>query len=126
MSKAETKYYTLPLKKALNMMTDAERGVRMFASSLKTLTEKYDIEGWSSSPIPDYMEAYLSAKLIMDYLKKRIEEPDEAVVAYLKQNNLEGLLFTREELVMLHTIVSNFDNTKEYLSKTYGYSTMLN
>lgn len=125
-SNSKPQYYTLPLKKAFNMMTDAERSMRMFAETVKTMVEKYQIEGWDDSPLPDYMDAYLNAKVLRDYLQKSIQEPNEMVTAYLKKNNIDGLLFSRDELTMLHTLATNFEETKEYISKKYGFSTMLN
>ena len=126
MSNPNSKYYSLPLKRALNMMTDAERSMKLFAESVKTYIQKYSIEEWSSSPTPDYMDAYLNAKVLRDYLQKRIEEPDENVAAYLKTNKVDGIIMTKEELTMLYTLSTNFDETKEYISRTYGFSTMLN
>ena len=119
-------FYTLPLKKAVNMMTDADRSMNMFAENVKTMVEKYNIEAWNDSPIPDYMDAYLNAKVLRDYLQKNIEEPNEVVVQYLKKNNIDGLLFSRDELLMLNNLANNFEETKEYISKKYGFSTMLN
>jgi hypothetical protein len=123
---SKPQFYTLPLKKAVNMMTDADRSMNMFAENVKTMVEKYDIMSWGDSPIPDYMDAYLNAKVLRDYLQKSIENPDEMVKAYLKKNNIDGLLFSREELTMLHTLSTNFEENKEYISKKYGFTTMLN
>jgi hypothetical protein len=126
MSDKEPQYYTLPLKSAVNIMTDAERGMKMLSSVLQELIKKHDIDSWTLSPIPDYMDGYLNAKTISDFLKKKIEEPDEAVREYLKQNNINGLLFTADELSVLYTLVSNYEQTKLSLKKQYGFSTLLN
>lgn len=107
-------------------MTDADRNMKIFAESVKTMVEKEDIDKWDSGPVPDYMDAYLSSKAVKDYLQERIENPDPAIVKYLKENNLEGLLFSRSELVLLHSLVQNLEDTKEYLNKKYGFSTILN
>ena len=109
------------------MMTDAERSMKMFAETVKTFVDKYAIEDWGSSPIPDYMDAYLNAKVLRDFIQKRIEEPDEFVVEFLKKNqNIDGLLMTKDELTMLYRLSTNFDETKEYINKIYGFSTLLN
>lgn len=107
-------------------MTDADRNMKIFAESVKTMVEKEDIDKWDSGPVPDYMDAYLSSKAVKDYLQERIENPDPAIVKYLKENNLEGLLFSRSELVLLQSLVQNLEDTKEYLNKKYGFSTILN
>lgn len=125
-SDKKPQYYSLPLKRALNMMTDADRSMKMFAENVKTLVEKTGIDNWSDSPIPDYMDSYLNAKVLRDYLQKKIEEPDELVAEYLKKNNIDGLLMTRDDLSMLYTLYNNFEQSKAYVSKLYGFSTLLN
>jgi hypothetical protein len=120
------KYYSLPLKSAVNIMTDAERGMKMLSSALSELIKKNEVETWDSTPIPDYMDGYLNAKVIVDFVKKKIESPDEAVKEYLKENNINGLLFTVDELTILYTLVSNYEQNKVSLKKQYGFSTLLN
>lgn len=119
-------YYSLPLKSAINIISDAERGMKLLSSILQELIKKNDIGSWSSTPIPDYMEGYLNAKAISDFVKNKMESPDEAVKEYLKQNNINGLLFTVDELTLLYSLVSNYDQTKQMLKKQYGFSTLLN
>lgn len=126
MSSPNIKYYSLPLKRALNMITDAERSMKLFAENIKTQVEKLQIEEWGSSSAPDYMDAYLNAKVLRDYIQKRIEEPDENVAAYLKNNKVDGLIMTKDELTLLYTLSTNFDESKEYINRIYGFSTMLN
>lgn len=128
MSKPKTKseYYSIPLKRALNMATDAERSMKLFGETVKTYVEKYELDDWSSSPIPDYMDAYLNAKVLRDFIQNKIEKPDEYVTEYLKKNKVDGLIVTHDELLMLYTLSNNFDDSKAYISKIYGFSTMLN
>lgn len=127
MSNNKPQYYSLPLKRAMNMMTDADRSMRMFAETVKTFVDKHAVDDWSTSPIPDYMDAYLNAKVLRDFIQKRIEEPDEFVVEYLKKNqNVDGLLMTKDELTMLYRLSTNFDEAKDYINKIYGFSTLLN
>lgn len=122
----KTQLYSLPLKRAMNMMTDADRCMKMFAESVKTFVEKYAIEDWGNSPIADYMDAYLNAKVLRDYIQKSMEDPDELVTDYLKKNKIDGILVTREQLTMMYTLFSNFEHSKEHINKTYGFSTLLN
>lgn len=128
MSKTNNKaqLYTLPLKRAMNMMTDAERSMKMYAESIKTFAGKYAIEDWHSSPISDYMDAYLNAKVLRDFIQRSIEDPDEAIKDYLKKNTIDGLLVTRDQLTMLYTLSTNFEQSKDHMNKTYGFSTLLN
>ena len=107
-------------------MSDAERGMKLLAASLRELTSTNDIDSWDKTPISDYMEGYLNARSIVVYLKKKIENPDEAIREYLKQNNINGLLFTLDEITLLYTLVSNYEKDKEALKKQYGFSTLLN
>jgi hypothetical protein len=123
---AKVQYYTITLEKALNLLIDSDRCARMFATSVKTMSDKYDIENWDSSPIADYMDAYLNSKVLKDFLKKKIETPDEEVMKFAMKNKIKGVLLSKFELNMLQTLVSNFEETKEFLNKTYGFSTMLN
>jgi hypothetical protein len=124
--KSKPQYYSLPLKRALNMMTDAERGMKLFAENVKTLVEKHSIEEWNESAIPDYMDAYLNAKVLRDYLQRLIENPDENIAAYLKSNKVDGILMSRDDLSMLWRLSTNFEETKEHINKLYGFSTLLN
>lgn len=126
MSNKTPQYYTLPLKSAVNIMTDAERGMKMLSGALKEMITKLDPDSWDASPVPDYMDGYLNAKTISDFLKKKIESPDEAIKEYLKQNNINGILFTVDELTLLYTLVSTYEQTKQLLKKQYGFSTLLN
>lgn len=126
MSNKQAQYYTVKLDKALNLLIDSDRCLRMFATSVKTMVEKYDTENWDSSPVADYMDGYLNAKVLRDFLHKRIKEPDEKIVEFAKKNNIDGLLLTKGELSMLQSLVYNFEETKEYLNKNYGFSTLVN
>ena len=125
-SSSKAQYYSLPLKRAVNMLTDADRSMRMFAETVKTFIEKYSVDDWGKSPIPDYMDAYLNSKVLKDFLQKKIEEPDEAVAEYLKGNNIDGLIMSKDDLTMLYRLSTNFDETKDYINRIYGFSTVLN
>ena len=35
--------------------------------------EKYSVDDWGKSPIPDYMDAYLNSKVLKDFIQKKIE-----------------------------------------------------
>jgi len=125
--KTKTQYYTITLEKALNMLIDSDRCSRLFAESVKSLLEKYvDIKDWGDSPLPDYMDAYLNAKVLKDFIQKKIEMPDEKIVEFATKNNIKGVLLTANELQLLQSLVNNHEEGKEYLTKTYGFSTMLN
>lgn len=126
MASKPAQYYTVRLEKALNLLVDSDRCARMFSTTVKTMVEKYDTESWDSSPIADYMDGYLNAKVLRDFLDKRLKEPDPFLVEYAKKNKVDGMLITKKELDMLQTLVINFEETKEYLNKNYGFSTMLN
>lgn len=126
MASKPAQYYTVRLEKALNLLVDSDRCARMFSTTVKTMVEKYDTENWDSSPIADYMDGYLNAKVLRDFLDKRLKEPDPFLVEYAKKNKVDGMLITKKELDMLQTLVINFEETKEYLNKNYGFSTMLN
>lgn len=126
MASKPAQYYTVRLEKALNLLVDSDRCARMFSTTVKTMVEKYDIENWDSSPIADYMDGYLNAKVLRDFLDKRLKEPDPFLVEYAKKNKVDGMLITKKELDMLQTLIINFEETKEYLNKNYGFSTFLN
>jgi hypothetical protein len=72
------------------------------------------------------MDGYLNAKVLRDYLDKKLKEPDQKLVEYAKKNKVDGVLVTKNELSMLQSLVINFEETKEYLNKNYGFSTLLN
>jgi len=122
----KAQYYTITLQKGLNLLVDADRCTRTFAETVKTMAEKYNTENWDSSPIADYMDAYLNSKVLKDFIQKKIQAPDEELVKFAAKNKIDGILLTKYELSMLQTLVSNFEETKEYLQKNYGFSTMLN
>lgn len=122
----QSQYYSVNLEKVLNLIVDSDRCMRMFATSVKTMVEKYDIENWGSSPLPDYMDGYLNAKVLRDFLDKKLKEPDQKLVEYARKNKVDGVLVTKNELSMLQSLVINFEETKEYLNKNYGFSTVLN
>lgn len=124
--KPDIQYYTMDLKKALNLMIDADRSMRLYATSVKMLVEKHDAEGWSSTPIPDYMDGYLNSKVLRDFLQKHIEDPDEIAIKYQQKHNIQALLLTKAELQMMYSLIQNFEETKEYMTKTHGISTLLN
>lgn len=126
MSSKPAQFYTVKLEKALNLLVDSDRCMRMFATTVKTMVEKYDVENWSSSPVADYMDGYLNAKVLRDFLDKRLKEPDQTIVEFAKKNNIEGMLVTKGELSILQSLVYNFEETKEYLNKNYGFSTLVN
>jgi len=126
MSNKPVQYYTVKLDKALNLLLDSDRCMRMFATTVKTMVEKYDIENWSTSPVPDYMDGYLNAKVLRDFIDKRLKEPDSTIVEFAKKNNIDGMLVTKGELSLLQSLVYNFEETKEYLNKNYGFSTLVN
>jgi len=126
MASKPAQYYTVKLEKALNLLIDSDRCTRMFATTVKTMVERYDTENWDSSPIADYMDGYLNAKVLRDFLDKRLKEPDPFLVEYAKKNKVDGMLVSKKELDMLQTLVINFEETKEYLNKNYGFSTLLN
>jgi len=122
----KAQYYTITLEKALNLLVDSDRCTRMFSTNVKTMVEKYALDSWDTSPIPDYMDAYLNAKVLKDFVQKKIENPDDEIVKFAAKNKIEGVLLTRNELIMLQTLVNNFEETKEFLNKTYGFTTLLN
>jgi hypothetical protein len=123
---SQPQYYSVKLEKVLNLMVDSDRCMRMFATSVKTMVEKYDIENWGSSPVADYMDGYLNAKVLRDFLDKKLKEPDQKLVEYARKNKVDGVLVTKNELNVLQSLVINFEETKEYLNKNYGFSTLLN
>lgn len=122
----KAQYYTITLNKALNLLTDSDRCTRMFADTVKGMVVKYSVENWDETPLPDYMDAYLNAKVLKDFITKKIKEPDERLVEFAAKNKIDGVLLTRNELTMLQNLVNNFEETKEYLNKNYGFSTLLN
>jgi len=125
--KTKSQYYTITLEKALNLLIDSDRCSRLFAESVKSLIEKYvDIKDWDDSPLPDYMDAYLNAKVLRDFIQKKIESSDDKLVEFAAKNNIKGVLLTANELQLLQSLVNNHEEGKEYLTKTYGFSTMLN
>lgn len=126
MASKPAQYYTVKLEKALNLLIDSDRCTRMFATTVKAMVEKYDTENWDSSPVADYMDGYLNAKVLRDFLNKRLKEPDPFLVEYAKKNKVDGMLVTKNELGMLQNLVVNFEETKEYLHKNYGFSTLFN
>lgn len=123
---SKTQYYTITLQKGLNMLVDADRCARTFSETVKTMAEKYSTENWDSSPIADYMDAYLNSKVLKDFIQKKVQEPDEELVRFAAKNKIDGIILTKNELILLQTLVSNFEETKEYLQKNYGFSTLLN
>ena len=126
MSIKNAQYYTVTLEKALNLLVDSDRCMRMFATTVKTMVEKYDIENWGSSPVADYMDGYLNAKVLRDFIDKRIKDPDPFLVEYAKKNKVDGMLVSKNELAILQSLVVNFEETKEHLHKNYGFSTLVN
>ena len=72
------------------------------------------------------MDGYLNAKVLRDFLDKRLKEPDPILVEYAKKNKVDGVLVTKNELGLLQSLVYNFEETKEYLNKNYGFSTLVN
>jgi|688.fasta_scaffold70981_7 hypothetical protein len=125
--KTKSQYYTITLEKALNLLIDSDRCSRLFAESVKSLIEKYkDIKDWNDSPLPDYMDSYLNAKVLKDFMQKKIEQPDDKLVEFAAKNNIKGVLLTANELSLLQSLVNNHEEGKEYMNKTYGFSTMLN
>ena len=125
--KTKSQYFTITLEKALNLLIDSDRCSRLFAESVKSLIEKFkDIKDWGESPLPDYMDAYLNAKVLRDFIQKKVETPDEKLVEFARKNNIKGILLTASELEILQSLVNNHEEGKEYLTKTYGFSTMLN
>lgn len=126
MSSKPAQYYTVKLEKALNLLVDSDRCTRMFSTTVKAMVEKYDTQNWDSSPVADYMDAYLNAKVLRDFLNKRLKEPDPFLIEYAKKNKVDGMLVTKNELGMLQNLVVNFEETKEYLHKNYGFSTLFN
>ena len=126
MSKKDPQYFTVDAKKSLNLMIDAGRSMRIYGATVKVLVEKYDSENWSSTPIPDYMDGYLNAKVLRDFIDKRIKEPSKMAIEYMKANNFDGLFLTKEELQIFYSLIQGFEESKEYISKSYGVSTMLN
>lgn len=126
MSKKDPQYFTVDAKKSLNLMIDAGRSMRIYGATVKVLVEKYDSESWSSTPIPDYMDGYLNAKVLRDFIDKRIKEPSKMAIEYMKANNFDGLFLTKEELQIFYSLIQSFEESKEYISKSYGVSTMLN
>lgn len=123
---SKAQYYTITLQRGLNLLVDSDRCTRTFAETVKSMATKYSIDNWDSSPIADYMDAYLNSKVLKDFLQKKIQEPDEQLVKFAAKNKIDGILLTKNELAMLQTLVSNFEETKEYLQKNYGFSTLLN
>jgi hypothetical protein len=123
---SKAQYYTVTLQKGLNLLIDADRCTKTFSETVKEMAEKYSTENWDVSPIADYMDAYLNAKVLKDFLQKKIQSPDEELVRFATKNKIDGILLTKNELTMLQTLVNNFEETKEYLQKNYGFSTMLN
>lgn len=123
---SKVQYYTITLQKGLNLLVDSDRCAKTFAETVKNMASKYSIDNWDSSPIADYMDAYLNSKVLKDFLQKKIQDPDEQLVRFAAKNKIDGILLTKNELTMLQTLVSNFEETKEYLNKTYGFSTLLN
>lgn len=123
---SKVQYYTITLQKGLNLLVDADRCSRTFSETVKQMAEKYSTQNWDSSPIADYMDAYLNAKVLKDFIQKKVQSPDEELVRFAAKNKIDGILLTKNELTMLQTLVSNFEETKEYLQKNYGFSTILN
>lgn len=123
---SKAQYYTITLQRGLNLLVDSDRCAKTFAETVKSMASKYSIDNWDSSPIADYMDAYLNAKVLKDFLQKKIQEPDEQLVKFAAKNKIDGILLTKNELTMLQTLVNNFEETKEYLQKNYGFSTLLN
>lgn len=126
MSKKEPQYFTLESKRILNFLIDADRSMRMFATTVKALGDKYEPENWYSTSIPDYMDGFLNAKVLKDFIEKQLKQPSKLAVDYMKAHNFDGLFLTKDELQMLYTLIHNFEESKDYISKTYGVSTMLN
>lgn len=125
--KQESQYYTIKLEKALNMLIDADRCSRMFSTNVKLMIDKYsNPDSWDDSAIPDYMDGYLNAKTLKDFLHKKVHEPDEKLVEYAKLHKVEGVMLTKNDLGLLQSLVYNLEETKTYLQKTYGFNTLLN
>lgn len=123
---SKPQYYTITLQKGLNLLVDSDRCSRTFSETVKGMAEKYSTENWDSSPIADYMDAYLNSKVLRDFIQKKIQSPDEELVKFAAKHKIDGILLTKNELIMLQTLVNNFEETKEYLNKTYGFTTLLN
>lgn len=124
-TKAE--YYKITLEKSLNIIVDADRCSRLFAESILEFLKKYKrIEEWGDGPLPDYMDAYLNAKVLKDFMEKKVKDPDERLMEYAAKNKISGVLLTKMELNTLQSLVNNLEETKDYLNKKYGFSTLLN
>jgi hypothetical protein len=115
------------LKKANSIHADADRCMKMLAAELKLLIDKNRPDSWNVSPIPDYMGGYLTAMVVSEYMTERIYNPSDAVKEFLKKNkHIEGVLFTKEDLIELNRIVASLEASKDLLNKLYGFSTVLN
>ena len=124
---SKIEYYKITLEKALNLLVDSERCAKIFAENVLNLLKRYkEIEDWDESPIADYMDAYLNAKVLKDFMNNKIKNPDDKMIEYTRKHKINGVLMTKHELSMLQTLITNFEETKEYLNKKYGFSTILN
>lgn len=127
MSSSNPQYYTMPARRVLNMIIDAERTMRLCADKIKlTVRELDNIEDWEALSLGEYMEGYLGAKALIALLNKRVKDPDPYVVTYLKDKYPDGVLLTKDDLTILHKISTNLEEIKQYLFKLHGFTTQLN
>lgn len=126
MSKKEAQYYTIQAKRSLNIMIDADRSMKIYASTVKDLVQKHEPDDWSSTSIADYMDAYLNSKALKDYIEQHIKNPSKMAIDYMRENDFDGIFLTKDELQMLYTLMSNFEESKSFITKNYGITTLLN
>lgn len=126
MSKKDPQYFTVQAKRSLNIMIDADRSMKIYASTVKDLVIKYEPDDWASTSIADYMDAYLNCKVLKEFIEKHIKTPSQTAINYMKENNFDGIFLTKDELQTLYTLMSNFEESKSFITKNYGVTTLLN
>lgn len=126
MSKKEPQYFTVQAKRSLNIMIDADRSMKIYASTIKDLAQKYEPDGWASTNLADYMDAYLNCKVLKDFIEQHIKNPSQMAIDYMKENDFDGIFLTKDELQTLYTLITNFEESKAFITKNYGVTTLLN
>ena len=124
--KQKIQYYTIVFEKYMEIVTEIDKTYYILSDKLKDMIINTNIEDWYESSIPAFLESFMLIDSYRLFLDEKINNPTEQEVEITIKNNIKDVLFTKEELDVMHNFYLAVESRKEVLLQNYNFSCSIN
>ena len=125
-TKEKPQYYTVQFEKYIEVLEEINRFHYILSDKIKDLVNQVNLNEWTDSPIPEFMEVFTVVDAYKIFLDEKINNPSEEEIKFTTANNIKDVLFNEPELKTMQGYYLQIQARKLLLKQNYGFSSEFN